>query len=178
MKKTFRFVGLMLIVAMGVCLTACGGDDDGGGSGGDINYTSDEIIEMLTGKWEVYGHAKCVSDKAEAPNFDIDYTGTIEFTKEQRAKAKSSVWYEEKIGDFTAKITLGSFIDDYYKYKITRKNGVTYISFGSDHSPNDFKIVSLTKTSFKLVLNKDFQVDEPMISGAYTSHVEITVISQ
>ncbi len=166
---------------MGFNLTACGGDD--GGSDGSVNYTSEEIIKMLTGKWEVYGHAKGTSSNTDIyENFEGDYTGTIEFTEGQKAKTYSSVISEVKGknldgGYYTDKITLAYFISDYYKYKITRKNGATYIAFGPDINPNEYKIVSLTKTSFKLVLNKDFKYkEEPM--GDFTIHVELTVISQ
>lgn len=178
MKELFRIVGLILIAVMGLSLTACGGDDDdgGSGSGGAANYTSEEIVEMLTRKWNVYGHAKAVVD--DYVLFDSDYTGTIEFTKDQKAKAKSSVWNEDKLDeDYTNEITLANFIDDYHKYKIIRKNGSPYISFGFEDHIRDYKIVSLTKTSFKLVLNEDYQrVD---INGnPYTNHLEITIISQ
>ena len=178
MKKTFRFVGLILISVLSYGLTSCGSDgDDDGGSGGGVDYTSDEIVEMLTGKWEVYGHAKATSNIENPSDFDSDYTGSIEFGANQSVKAKSTVMKEVKEeGGYTYNITLGSILDSSYKYKITRKNGATYISFGSDNYPKDFKIVSLTKKSFKLVMNQDFEGWD--MKQSYTTHAEITIISQ
>lgn len=183
MKKPFIIVGLMLIALISLSLTACGDDD---GSSGSVNYTSDEIIEMLTGKWEVYGHAKVTSSDTQiCENLDGDYTGTVEFTKEQRAKAKSSVIGEESVSmdgqTYTEKVTLADFISDYYKYKITRKNGAVYITFGSDEYPYNYKIVSLTKTSFKLVCDDIHHFKYIGIGGKEVSvdfHYEITIISQ
>ena len=183
MKKTCRIVGLMLIAVMGFGLTACGDDD--GGSGGSVNYTSDEIIEILTGKWGVYGHIKVTSSNSDIiMKVDGDYTGTIEFTDKQKVIAKSSeidmsITYPEGHTS-TEKTTLASVFSS-YKYTITRKNGAVYISLGSGEEPNEYKIVSLTKTSFKLVKDemregKILGVDNHIYS--VNLHIEVTIISQ
>ena len=181
MKKSFRLVGLILIAVMSLGLTACGSDDDGG-SGGSVNYTSDEIIELLKGKWEVYGHVKRTSSNTDiVENIDGDYTGDIEFKDGQKVRVNSSTiqMVKMKVGGLYQDypLTLDFFIDESSKYKIIRKNGAAYISFKPDSKfPYDYKIVSLNKNSFKLVMDEVKQAESDGVS--YTLHYEITVISK
>ena len=191
MKKTLFGSLVMLVVLMMPMLTSCGGDD--GDSSGSVNYTSDEIVELLTGKWEVYGHVKMTSSNTDIiENIDGDYTGTIEFLDTKKVKVNSSVIQEIKQTDtdgskYTVKITLRDFISDYYKYSIIRKNGAAYISFGTgdENRPNHYKIVSLTKNSFKLIRDETRQLGDNQENPytvnqgtPYTVHYEITIISQ
>jgi DNA polymerase-3 subunit beta len=117
-------------------------------------------------------------------NIDGDYTGTIEFLDTKKVKVNSSVIQEIKQTDtdgskYTVKITLRDFISDYYKYSIIRKNGAAYISFGTgdENRPNHYKIVSLTKNSFKLIRDDTWQMGDNQ-KNPYTAHFEITIISQ
>ena len=183
MKKVSLWSILMLVVLTLPLLTSCGGDD--GDSSGSVNYTSDEIVELLTGKWEVYGHVKTTSSNTDViENIDGDYTGTIEFLDTKKVKVNSPVIQEIKQTDpdgskHTYKITLRDFISDYYKYSIIRKNGAAYISFGTGDEkwPNHYKIVSLTKNSFKLIRDDTWQMGDNQ-KNPYTVHFEITIISQ
>ena len=172
MKKTLFGSLVMLVVLMMPMLTSCGDDGD---SSESVNYTSDEIVELLTGKWEVYGHVKITSSNTDIiENIDGDYTGTIEFLDTKKVKVNSPVIQEIKQTDtdgskYTVKLTLRDFISDYYKYSIIRKNGASYISFGTgdENRPNHYKIVSLTKNSFKLIRDDTWQMGDNQKKSLY-----------
>ena len=48
----------MLILMVSPMMVSCSSSDE---SGNDISYTSEEIVQILTGKWEIHGHVT-VSD--------------------------------------------------------------------------------------------------------------------
>lgn len=159
-------------------MVSCSSNDE---SGNDISYTSEEIVQILTGKWEIHGHVT-VSDGTNI-KVDNDYTGTIEFKADQSYNAKSSV-----INTVPGVSVAGSnkvYYDDLdiqnylsgtpYRYTILRKNSNYYLAFGSSNHPGStFQIVSLTKKSFKLV-----EEDKVFEWGAETQyrHYYVTIIS-
>ena len=177
MKKTIRLTGLMLMVVMALCLASCGSDDDDDFSGG-VDYTSDEIVEILKGRWDVHGHIKLTSsDTNKIPNLDSDYSGTIEFLEDYKFNATSPVIqsYTRNIDGITIEKELGlsSFFGN--KYTIHKKNGSVYISFtGYDDYPSSYKIVSINKKGFKLVRDEVWNMPEDEITPS-TLHFEITV---
>ena len=178
MKKTIRLAGLMLMAVMGLCLASCGSDDDDDFSGG-VDYSTDEIKEMLIGVWDVHGHVKITADdKNIMENVNSDYTGTIEFT-ESNFRATGPVIQKYKGIDWdgnpqTYDLELSSLFDS--EYTITRKNGNAYISFSDDKKyPIDYKIVSLTSKGFKLVRDDMWnKVDDNLLTSL---HFEVTVIT-
>ena len=141
-------------------MVACGDDDDNVGNG--ISYTESEIVEILTGKWGINGFVRISTDGGE--KIEGDYTGTVEFTNDQKYIFKCSVIEGTQI-------SLSSLIEgnNYQKYSVLRKNGNSYITFGSSSNYKSFQIVSINKNSFKLI------EDEDMPSSL---HYYITIISE
>ena len=172
--KSIKVVKVMILASFSVLLFgACSSDDN---NGDDILYTSNEIIEILTGKWNIYGHVRISGDTDRV--VDSDYTGTLEFKADQKYSAKSSVISTMGINNingetYTWDEDIYDYLGDasYHKYSIIRKSDKYYIEFG--HST--FEIVSLTKKSFKLVLDEDRPWGSP--EDMHYAHYYITIIS-
>ena len=64
----------MLVVMALPTIVACSSDDDNNDTS---NYTEAEIVELLTGKWEIYGEVK-VTDYETQKTITDNYKGTIE----------------------------------------------------------------------------------------------------
>ena len=169
--KELRFLKVMLFTAFSIFMVeACSSDDD---NGDDISYTSNEIIEILTGKWEIYGHVRISGDTDR--KVDSDYTGIIEFKADQKYNAKSSIISTTGINNingetYTWDEDLYDYLGDasYHKYSIIRKNDRYYIEFA--HAT--FQIMSLTKKSFKLIMDEDVawgSLDDPHYAHQYIS---------
>ena len=74
----------MLAVMALPLLVACGDDNDDNSA---TAYTEAEIVELLTGKWEVYGEYKATNyDTKES--FADNYKGTIEFKADKSVRFK------------------------------------------------------------------------------------------
>lgn len=87
MKKTFRFVGLMIIL-MSVCLTSCGGDDDvsGNGNGSSVQDKHITMIEYQSGdehiilniNYDIKGRIISAYKNTTSPNqYTIEYTDNM-----------------------------------------------------------------------------------------------------
>lgn len=176
--KNIKILGIMICTVISIMLIeACSKDN----SSEEISYTADEIVKILTGKWEIYGHVSVSGDASQ--KVESDYNGTIEFKADQKYEAKSTVistgginningetyTWDEDIYDY-----LGSAY--YYKYSILRKNGMYYIQFGSSSNPKTFRIVSLTEKSFKLVRDEDEAWGSP--EELHYAHYNITINSK
>lgn len=169
----------MLVVMAFPMMVACGDDNDDGG--GASEYTEAEIIELLTGKWEVYGEYKATNyDTKES--FADNYKGTIEFKTDKSVKFKVSEGtkysYTYTYDGQTYKYEFymeEEIIDNYHKYSVLKKGGRNYISFGSSSNPYNFEIVSLKKNTFMLKLDRD--VDDPDNKSRVIGNEYMTVIS-
>ena len=179
MKKPFIIVGLMLIALMSLSLTACGDDNDNNGAS---NYTEAEIIELLTGKWEVYGDVKVTVYETDE-TFTDSYKGNIEFKADKSVKFKITDGTKQKYS-YTAidgqtyeyeYYIEEAFIDNYNKYTILKKSGKNYISFGSSSNSYAFEIVSLTKNTFVLRIDDDIFNSDNKSKAA--GHVYMTIVS-
>ena len=168
MKKV-KCLSLMLIsVLFSAFVISCSSDDDEVVS----NYTSDEILELLKGKWSVNGETKLVS---ETDNFAGKYKGTLEFFQNK---------YNEYYADFEAKegdkynyhdyefFPQGYFIGHDRKVTVMKQGGKNYLLFGSSKFP--FEIIKLNKTTLKLKLDTDFENDVWTFYGKQY-HVYITI---
>lgn len=174
--KELRLLEVMLLSVFSIFMVeACSSDDD---NGDDISYTSNEIIEILTGKWEIYGHVRISGDTDRM--VDSDYTGTIEFKSDQKYSANSSVISTTEIQNnksgktYTINNDISDYLGDasYHKYSIIRKNDRYYIEFA--HAT--FQIISLTKKSFKLIMDED--VAWGSLDDLHYAHQYISIISK
>ena len=184
MKKIKLLSILMLAMMTLPMMVACGDDNDDNGAS---DYTEAEIVELLTGKWEVYGEVKVNVYETEGTILETDkitdnYKGTIEFKADKSVKfkitdatkQKASYTSDGQTHEYEYYIE-DAFIDDYYKYTILKKNGKNYISFGSSSNPYAFEIVSLTKTTFMLRLDDDIINSEN--KSKPLGHVYMTMVS-
>ena len=181
--KRIQIWSMMMLVVMALpIMVACGDDNDNINNNGAPDYTEAEIIELLTGKWEVYGELVATAYETNE-TFTDNYKGTIEFKTNKSVefkitdatkKKKYSIKYEGQTYELESYYE-EEFVDDYYKYTILKKNGKNYISFGSSSISYAFEIVSLTKTTFMLrlddeIINKDNK-SKPL------GHVYMTMVS-
>ena len=169
MKKVYSTI-LMLTITIGVLnLCSCGGNDDGGG----VSYTESEIVELLTGTWGVSGELKYTEgDK----RMEGTYTGSLEFRSNLHyypslnCNCTRNDFHSEGQNDNNEmKNIIYRSIPAYPVYSILKKDGKIYIVF-SNYS---FEIVSLTKNTFKFVLDQDIEYN-----GKIYSHVYMTVVSK
>ncbi|MBP3787843.1 MAG: hypothetical protein ILA22_06875 [Prevotella sp.] len=182
--KKFKIWSMMMLVAMALpMMVACGGDDDN--DGGGVSYTESEIVEMLTGKWQINGFVRMSAETGE--KYEGNYTGTVEFTAAQKYIFKSSDIFEVSVSFnnqiSTVKISLPDLIwgNNYQKYSILRKNGKIYLTFGTSSRYQSFQIVSLTPSSFRLVEDEDISFESSSSSGTSSTskaHYYITIISE
>ena len=146
--KKIKIWSMMMLVAMVLpMMVACGGDDDNNNNN-NLSYTSDEIVELLTGTWAIQGEYRCAENENTTNAFH--YTAQIQF------KANKSFQVKNLTIDET-KATV--FLSNYHGYEIIKKEGKTYITFvlyenignGTAYRKEDFQIVSLNKNSFQLI---------------------------
>jgi hypothetical protein len=170
----------MLAVLIVPVMVACGDDDDSDG-GGTSAFTESEIVELLTGKWEVYGECEFTNyDTKES--FSDNYIGNIEFKADKTLKFKVSegtkysdtYTYDGQTYNYDYYIE-EAIIDTNTKYSVLKKGGRNYISLGSSSDPFNFEIVSLTKNTFKLKLNYD--VYDPDNKARVIGKIYMTIIS-
>lgn len=155
MKKRFCISMSMLVCLVLPIMVACSSDDDD-----EMSYTSDEIVEILSGEWEIHGDFRFIfKDGDKMMTKEGNYTGTIEFKKDQKYAVQSTPLYEYEETYNGKKVTGNITLDALLlgsTYSLLKKGGEYYISMGLLKEPYDmtFKIVSLTKKSFKLVLDR------------------------
>ena len=90
MKKRFFISMSMLVCLVLPIMVACSSDDDD-----EMSYTSDEIVEILNGKWGVSGDFRFIfKDGDKMMTKEGNYTGTIEFKKDQKYAVQSTPLYE------------------------------------------------------------------------------------
>lgn len=172
----------MLVVMALPIMVACGDDDDNDDNNNNIgaSYTEAEIVELFTGKWEVYGEVKATFYEADETYTD-NYKGTIEFKADKSVKFKVTDGTKYKYTDdgqpyeteyYVAEILIGNN----FKYTVLKKGGKNYISF--DYSSIDsypFEIVSITKNTFMLRLDDDI-IDYENKSKPL-GHIYMTIVS-
>ena len=155
MKKRFFISMSMLVCFVLPLMVACSSDDDD-----EMSYTSDEIVEILNGKWSINGEFRFIlKDGDKIVTKEGNYTGTIEFKKDQKYAVQSTPLYEyESTINGKNRTSIIKLDDLLYgsTYSLLKKGGEYYISLGIMKEPYDmtFKIVSLTKKSFNLVLDR------------------------
>lgn len=169
-SKILSFMLMAMVLVLPTCIS-CSSDDDGGGSS---NYTSEEITELLMGKWVIGGNIEC---KTTTINFNGQYKGTLEFKDKNRfsfsiTEGDKYEYQTELNGEVVNKSTYleRSVVPSSGYYSILKRGGDTYLIMDNSNFP--FKIVSLKKNSLKLVLDEDF-VDNNNENG----HVYMTIIS-
>lgn len=171
MKKII--INLVMALIVPACLS-CSSDDDG-----VSNYTSEEITELLKGKWTISGDIKC---KTSNINFDGYYKGTIEFKDKNKFtfsitegdKYKYEYNVDGKIYERSTYLE-SSFVYNLDEYKILKRGGDTYLVLGYSRYP--FKIVSLKKNSLKLVLDEDIIDSYLLHYDKENGHVYMTILS-
>lgn len=145
MKKIFYLACMLFVLTFVVTIYSCSSDDD---ESKEINYTADEIAQILKGKWAIKGiciyDLDCYDEIFDDIHYynktDTTYKGEIEFYDNMKYKSETSYFnYKDQV--------LSSFIGNYDSYKVLKKNGETYISF----SMLDMKVLYLNKNKFKLL---------------------------
>ena len=160
----------MLMVLTVPMMVACSDDEEE-----QIDYTSSEIIDILLGGWDVHGSLKITSNDKNFETVTDNFKGTIEF--KQSSSGYLSYMFRITENDLDNKPE-GRFISHNSQkgcYKIAKKEGNPYVHFGSDgdyYNTGLFKIVSLTKSKFKMVLDEDYKDYDGI-----EKHVYMTLIS-
>ncbi len=155
-------------------MTACGSDDnDNSGS----SYTTDEIVELLTGKWAISGDI-LVTEIETGDRLGGTYAGDIEFKDKKKFdrninKVKTEI-EELKIDTNTPLFNMiyYTILRNYNPYSILKKEGKSYIVFTNDYRNFNFEILSLTKNTLSMKLNDDFEIDSRKI------HITMTMVSK
>lgn len=179
--KNFKIWGIMMLMVIGIpMMSGCGGDDSDGGSGNDGSaaaYTEEEIIDLLQGTWSVGGDLSITFADSEE-SVSSDYSGTLQFSQ------KTSKYYKFKIDSSTedfVKYFISSFIPDYSEksYLLLKKSGKYYVAFGkyNYNSERTFEIVSISKTTFKMVMDADTELYDAINKG-YKVHCHMTLVSK
>ena len=156
-----RLFGFLLVMGLLPIFVACSSDDDSS----DVNLTSDEIVTLLKGKWEVSGELRANNTEI-GETFNGRYKGTIEFKDNQKftfVVTEGDKYYTDDISIYLEEV----LVNDNYKYSTLKKDGKNYIAFGSNNQPYNFEIISLKKNSFNLVLNTDNVVNKKTVGRIY-----------
>ena len=171
--KRIKIWSMMMLVAVALpMMVACGGDDDNNNNGS--SYSSDEIVELLTGKWDIAGDFR-ISDPENKQQISGTYTGNIEFNANQKFTRSIKITVDRNDTEATeenVKYLVEEFIDNYYAYQILKKSGKNYICFDKNYN---FEIRSLNKTTFY------FEMDQDLMSYSgekVTGHVYMTMVSK
>ena len=175
--KKFKYLNFMFM-AMALMVPACvscSSDDDGAS-----NYTSEEISELLKGKWTIGGDIKC---KTTNIIFEDHYKGTIEFKDNNKFSFSitegDNYEYQYEMGGGTvgkeSTYLEKCFVYSSDTYKILKKGGDNYLIL--HYSKYPFKIVSLKKNSLKLVLDEDIIDDYILNYNKENGHIYMTILS-
>ena len=164
-------------------MIACSSDDEGeenSRSNVDTNaYTAQEIVDLLTGKWIIYGKFEgYYIIKNLDMREEFEYTGTIEFKADKKVKIQSDKIPVKIVRNGQVEEIYHSLNNMFDSYSIYKKEGRNYISF-NEKNPNsislfsyDYQIESLDKNTFKLILDQDILYEDNVIG-----HVHMTMIS-
>ena len=187
--KKIKIWSMMMLVALALpMMVACGGDDDNGGGGSNdgsaATYTEQEVMDILKGQWEVYGHLSLESTKI---NFSGDYKANLKFDPNNANVKKYTFnifegdkYHPESGEDYYPEyaFVVGPNYD--LKYSLIKKDGKYYIAFNLFDSSTHFyfEIQSLTKTSFRMLLDDDFEVTDSQTKEKIRYHVRMTLISK
>jgi len=145
-------LGLLLSTTL---FTACSGDDD---SNNGSSYSTEEIEELLTGKWKFSGEFKINDPPKTKTLLSETYTGTIEFKANHEVShpIKVDADINETNGDLANFLTRIILYPD-NKYQILRKDGKNYIIFDETYKYT-FEIIYLNKTTCYLVMDQDLEI--------------------
>ena len=189
--KKIKIWSMMMLVALALpMMVACGGDDDNGGGGSNdgsaATYTEQEVMDILKGQWEVYGHLSLESTKI---NFSGDYKANLKFdpnnanVKKYLFKILEGDKYHLESGeDYYLEYSFIGYGGSNYdqKYSLIKKDGKYYIEFNLFDSSTHFyfEIQSLTKTSFRMLLDEDYEGTDSQTKEKIRYHVRMTLISK
>ena len=161
-SKILSFMLMAMVLVMPTCVS-CSSDDEGAST-----YTSEEITELLMGKWTISGDLNC---ETTSLSFDEHYKGTIEFKNNNKYVFNVT---ESDLYKGLGKIVEYSFANSSSSYSVLKKGGDSYLILGNSKCP--FKIVSLKKNSLKLVLDEDV-IDLYILNSKQSGHVYMTILS-
>ena len=187
-KYYFSLLSVFFVTALCVGFTSCGSDDDGDSNDGTAaSYTEQEIMDILKGEWEVSGNLSITFNKEENQKYNFSGEYTAQLTFDPKDKNTKTYKFEILEGD---KMSVSDYDSDFYPeeafisiytgsynykpYKLVKKNGNYYVVFRDDYY---FEIQSITKTSFRMVLDQDI---ENTLSGnkEVIGHAHMTLYSK
>jgi hypothetical protein len=182
MKQLKIWSIMMLMVVTMPLLMACGDDGNDGNDNDSPSYTESEIVELLTGTWNVRGEYNLYDNNT---SFLVGtYTGTMQFKSNQsftRTLATTStvntIGADEEI---IASLIQGEFMPNYHQYSIRKSGGQSYILFSNAYGITyKFAIKALSKNSFRLECDQDVvSTTSAGKSEQVVSHVHMTIVSQ
>lgn len=154
-------------------MTACGSDDN---ENSGSSYTTDEIVDLLNGKWQVSGDAM-LTEIETGKRLGGNYFGTMEFDKKQNCKWKfeNNPTIEELNFEKSKLYASNDFerllVYMFYNsnYSILKKEGKNYFVVSSGY---EFEINYITKSTFKMTLDKDLKIDNKKC------HLTATLVSK
>lgn len=178
-KVSFWSIILIAMIALPM-LVACSSDDDGN-DGSAAAYTEEEIMSILKGAWDVSGNLTITYNSAQFGEDIFDeYEGYIEF--DPFNKNSRAYFFKVNNGKVIIETTNYSYHPErifIYEsmakgngYKLIRKSEKYFINF-TKTEPYDFEIQSLTKKSFRMVLDEDLYEN-----GKVIGHVRMTLNSK
>ena len=174
MKKHKIWNILILMSITLPMMVACGGDEGQESKNNGIvdNYTIEEIKNMLSGEWNVYGTLDLTNTDDKIGDFNQNYKGIVTITDE----GKSSIYLKLIVTEGKAyTISNGKpvFAEESMtagKCTIMKKNGNYHIETST--TKYKFEIVSIKNTAFKLALEQDI-----IINNKVEGHVHMTMIT-
>jgi len=172
MKRIKNLSKLMLAVMTMLVMVACGGSDDNKSS----EYTSEDIVKLLTGKWTISGDV-LLTETETGNKMEGNYTGTLNFKENQSIESyvKANCTHSDFSENDLSWIINFHFLYNKYKYSVAKKNGKDYISIKGVTNSYDFEIISLDKTTMRLVLEGDYT---RLLDDKKNTHVFMTVNSK
>lgn len=179
--KKYKIWSMMMLVVMALPLmVACGDDDSDSNDGTAAAYTEQEIMDILIGSWDVSGNLTITFNDKEyqEKNFSGEYTGELTFDPNETNEKTYiyKIFGGDKLSDYYPEVL---FIKNNYpySYNLIRKDGNNYIKFDSSDDCY-FEIQSLTKTSFRLVLDQDLKYYNSETKERIVYHVRMTINSK
>ncbi len=166
----------MLIGITLTLMVSCSADDDGSGSndGSAAAYTEDEVKAILKGKWEISGIVNITFNDG-SNSINDEYSGNIQFgyggtTQRYRLEITESKMHNANIER--------QYIDNGLSttsYTLSKKNGKYFISYQKGYW---FEFLSLSKNTFKTLLDNDLEYEDFNTKEKKKCHVRMTLNSQ